>query len=60
MMVDLAKCGGEKCNIKHLCYRYTAQSGIFMQVYITPSYKDGECINFFYNGKIKQTKEGGE
>lgn len=32
-MADIAKCFNERCPIKNTCYRYTAISDEFLQVY---------------------------
>lgn len=51
-MVDIAKCTGEKCEIKNECYRYLAKPCNFMQTYIHPEKKGKDC-EYFWKAKSK-------
>lgn len=55
-MPDITMCNGRNCELKELCYRYTAKPSEFRQSYfLTPPIKeiDGEkvCEYFWENEK---------
>ena len=48
-MPDIAMCPGGECEIKLMCYRYTASPSMYSQSYIEPEFKDGKCPFFWDN-----------
>ncbi len=54
-MSDITKCKGDNCPNKENCYRYTAASDEFRQVYFlnTPYKKGEECEYFWKNSEPK-------
>lgn len=55
-MVDISRCNGENCDIKHNCYRYIAQQGLFLQSYIPACFENGKCKYFFDKNVWKESK----
>jgi hypothetical protein len=47
-MADIAKCSGEGCPLKDMCYRFTAPANEYRQSYFsTPPIKDNKCEMFW-------------
>lgn len=46
-MADITMCTGEKCPLKHLCYRHTATPSKFQLYFTVPLIKDNQTCNFF-------------
>jgi hypothetical protein len=48
-MADITMCSGVGCDLKHECYRYTANCGTWQSWFSEVPLKDGECDMFWDN-----------
>lgn len=51
MMPDIAKCGGDGCEMRKKCYRFPAPDSYWQTYMETPPVKDGKCDYFWNNNK---------
>ena len=61
-MPDIAMCKGGGCELKELCYRYTAEPSPYMQSYFTePPFKEkmggSDCEYYWPNRKYEIEEE---
>jgi len=42
-MSDISMCGGEGCELKDTCYRFTATPSMWQSYIEPPPFKDGKC-----------------
>jgi hypothetical protein len=48
-MSDITMCSGLGCDLKHECYRHTANKPYLQSFFIIPPIKDGDCDMFWSN-----------
>ena len=51
-MTDISMCSGFGCDMKHDCYRFTANRGMWQYYFSKPPIKDGKC-EMFWDNKLK-------
>ena len=47
LMVDIAKCDGEQCELAEACYRYQASADDLRQSYMIPKVRGLGCTYFW-------------
>ena len=52
-MADITMCSGLGCNLKHECYRHTANQSYRQSFFSEPPIKDGKC-DMFWGEKSEQ------
>ncbi len=55
-MADIRMCSGFGCDMKHDCYRFTANRGMWQSWFSVVPIKDGKC-EMFWDNKLKRDKE---
>jgi len=48
-MADITMCSGVGCDMKHKCYRHTAERSHWQSWFSVVPIKDGECDKFWDN-----------
>jgi hypothetical protein len=54
-MTDITMCSGVGCDMKHDCYRFTANRGMWQYYFSKPPIKDGKC-EMFWDNKLTAAK----
>jgi hypothetical protein len=54
-MSDIQMCSGFGCDMKHDCYRFTANRGIWQYWFSVVPIKNGDCF-WFWDNKLKDKK----
>ena len=55
-MTDITMCSGVGCDMKHECYRFTAERSHWQSWFSVVPIKDGECDKFWDN-ESKDSKD---
>jgi hypothetical protein len=55
-MSDITMCSGVGCDLKHKCYRFTAERSKWQFWFSVVPIKDGKC-NMFWDNKSKDKKD---
>jgi hypothetical protein len=58
-MADITMCSGIGCDMKHECYRHTAEMSHWQSWFSVVPIKDGKC-DMFWDNKLKEDKEDGK
>lgn len=55
-MADITKCTNIECKMKSVCYRFTAEAGMFQSYSDFKPNSDNSCDYFWYEKANKPTK----
>lgn len=56
-MADISMCGGEGCDRRQRCHRFTAIPNPFRQSYLVPKTPGDQCEHFWNNDDASQQGE---
>ena len=50
-MPDIAKCKGEQCPKKQMCYRHTAKASDYQSYFMTPPMKEDDTCDYYWDNE---------